>query len=61
MTRYYVITDINSQDDKAIWTLTGEQLNEIVKLMMAKGSDDLSSLGDCIGRSVRANSVKVGA
>ncbi len=60
MEKYYSVVDVNGEGDKVIWTLTLSQLNDIVKLMMMKGDDEISNLGTCIGRSIRAHSVKVG-
>ncbi|MGA0877310.1 MAG: hypothetical protein ACO3QZ_05400 [Candidatus Nanopelagicaceae bacterium] len=58
---YYAIVDINGETDKHVWTLTREQLNAVVSLLMEKGNDELADLGLSIGRAVRALSVKAGA
>jgi len=58
---YYAIIDVNGETDKHVWTLTREQLNAVVSLLIEKGDEELSDLGVSIGRAARALSVKVGA
>jgi hypothetical protein len=61
MTQYFVLVDINSNTDKAVWTLTREQLDAITRLLIDKGDFEAISLGTSIDRAVRAVSGKVSA
>jgi hypothetical protein len=62
-TQYLVLTDINGPENRPVWTLTREQVDAIVRLLMEHGNDEMENLGVSIGRALRAmlDTVETGA
>lgn len=59
--KYIVLTDISTESDRPVWTLTASQLDSIVRLMMESNSDEMRDLGLSIGRAYRVIASKVDA
>jgi hypothetical protein len=62
-TQYLVLTDINGTENRPVWTLTREQVDTIVRLLMEHGNDEMENLGVSIGRALRVmlDTVETGA